>query len=1448
MWFVCRPTRRYYDKLDSCCTGRGLKYEHNMCSLAFARTMRLKYNFSLATNIKGCGSFDDVVLQFSKHDNKKKSFFIQMKSKAKITVGFSSLTSMSKNADFSLLKYFKSYLEIKENFENESVTPFDGKFEDILLVLYTNSDVTEELKNMLNDETRENDMLQDASNILLTNKENGGATLTLKLDGKICDTLVSILSEKSQKQKYKHVKERTASAESASSESVDEREKSTSKQVNKSVEEEELRKQVKEFLEKVIIMYKQTEEEHFDEVVKAELQQHFDLPEEDIQLAHKKFQQLFEDWWQNNYFLESSNKMNPIAEVKDYINLEHACQLIKHRKTDLTNKNIMFVNSAFKNIREIVENNQAVVIYSSRHTIQPTMAKINQLLSEKADNAILNLNDLIQNVENIMIAWKMEKFNILIIEICETLNRLNEPLSKIQEIIKEDEKKKIIFVSAYGKHINYMKIIKNTFKDLKKFQDTLKYPELTIETKESLLNKKVIFQGDTLLLSQILLDSTDFTIFNELDEESISILFSSEIPVIGSKLEATLDYYIDRKLQILQTVSEDILQDTDTVFAVDSKTLEKLNLTANFLSNDISKFVLVENILDFEELCGREKCVHWLKKDEERLMWKQSKGNLNVIRRHLITYDITEWMPETILDGDEKTILLTAEPGMGKSSFLSHLARMTKNKHPEMWLIHICINNFTKILEDIKRDGFHEDKALEMLQIAAGIKNPELKCLESVLFEKAYAYEGNMAVLIDGIDEVAPLYTREVIEIVKFFSNIEVVKIWVTSRNFMKDSLEDIFGIPSHSLVPFDNQEQELFLVKFWLLVSPEKDEQVLQRLASKTRRLVSSQFKNHETDFMGIPIQSLLIAETFILSNLTMKNINYHTLYELYVKKKWNIYLREKMNADPTNVNMSHDTSLYRKFIDNHKAAAVVSFLKADVLDEINSPSLINQEYAFIKNVHNGVEKTGIIHSVNNLHHAVFLHRTFCEYFVALWVFEIFMSNHQMSLEVNLENIQPVLKRLCDGEFNVVKSILERMLAKDFTVHTAILNDNEVEFKKGIEKCDLNEGDHGGRTPLHVASSCGNLKYVKILLDIGVKESKRDTLLGISSLSYAIRGEHWDIVTEILYKCPTSRDQELDEKLLKNVCLMFHILHCAKKSGYSDLVEYLTVQKGWILLKAGVHVGHIEFIELILTIGTEVNVSSPEGQTALHITAENNDCSLTRLLIMKDASANSADNSGTTPVHAAVGRASHAALHLLLQAGADVNLKTIDGSTALHIASKSGDLESVNKLLNVGSIVNITDNTTQIDHQLLINSAAVDGSSALHIASRYGHVNVARKLLSYGAFVNIVDKNGKFPLHVACEYGHVQVATMLLNNGAMVNMKDNNNCTPIMLANRNGYVAVKELLLSHGGTEEQVTQDNSVAVEEEKKVSKIERETARVARQVHNEGQRFIKRVKKLF
>ena len=212
------------------------------------------------------------------------------------------------------------------------------------------------------------------------------------------------------------------------------------------------------------------------------------------------------------------------------------------------------------------------------------------------------------------------------------------------------------------------------------------------------------------------------------------------------------------------------------------------------------------------------------------------------------------WRPSTLLDGDDRIILVTDDPGMGKSTLLTRLEKQTRERHPDMWIVRVNINNYTSILHGIKTNGFEENAVIKLLTEAAQIKETDGAQLEKQLFNYIYNSTGNMAVLIDGVDAVSPNYSNEAIKILRILSKTEIRKIWVTSRDSVKDQLEQEFQGQSYSLVPFSAEDQKSFLVTFWNKKFPHITADNLESLANRFVELSSKHLSVRDTNFMGIP------------------------------------------------------------------------------------------------------------------------------------------------------------------------------------------------------------------------------------------------------------------------------------------------------------------------------------------------------------------------------------------------------------------------------------------------------------------------------------------------------------------------------------------------------------------------------------------------------------------
>jgi ankyrin repeat protein/energy-coupling factor transporter ATP-binding protein EcfA2 len=749
------------------------------------------------------------------------------------------------------------------------------------------------------------------------------------------------------------------------------------------------------------------------------------------------------------------------------------------------------------------------------------------------------------------------------------------------------------------------------------------------------LNKNITFQGREVKLSTIV-KNDDVRLLNALDCDSISLLLENAKPSIGMSTEDTVKYYIDRTLQCRKQANTRLQAQSKIQPASSGDILQNAGDSSPHL----------------EEKLGKE-----------------------------------SWQPSTLFEGDGRIILVTNEPGMGKSTLLTHLAQQTRESHPDMWIVRVNINNYTRILNELQTNGCDEKAVIKLLTEAAQIKKSDGVVLEERLFNYTYNSTGNMVVLIDGVDEVSPRYTKEVIQVLKILSKTKIKRIWVTSRNSVRDQLETEFHCQSYSLVPFSGDDQKHFLVKFWKETCPGIKDEYFETLANRVVKLSAEHITVQDEQFMGIPLQIWLLADMFKenLKEYTTspavslpEYINIVMLYNKYVEKKWDIYLSDKKLSDETNVNAQNDDlELQKAFIHNHMVAALMAILSTQQLEKLTDKTITEGARDFLQKITAGVEKTGIIIEVIE-GRPVFQHCTLAEYLAAMWLCDnfqhgqIFMRDH-----------------LFESAFCVFRSMVDKILADKYPLHKAVLNSSLIQVEELLRKKEyMTEKDRGGRTPLHVAVSCRNPKLIKLLLENGADLSSKDTLLGLSPIQYAIRLADWKILSLLMEKRPDIREQ---------------VLYGTNRDGTDKIT---------CALRAAAEYGHNDLLKYLISKGGSVNMSLPgDNSTLLHVAARSQQTETVKILLLLGASIDCQDERGKTPLHVSVETGEIEVIKCLVEHQETVqreaelkhgvnpeetvkkrnflNVRDMDENTPLHLSVAAANICIVSYLVSAGSDLN---------------------------------------------------------------------------------------------------------------------------------------------------------------
>jgi ankyrin repeat protein len=210
---------------------------------------------------------------------------------------------------------------------------------------------------------------------------------------------------------------------------------------------------------------------------------------------------------------------------------------------------------------------------------------------------------------------------------------------------------------------------------------------------------------------------------------------------------------------------------------------------------------------------------------------------------------------------------------------------------------------------------------------------------------------------------------------------------------------------------------------------------------------------------------------------------------------------------------------------------------------------------------------------------------------------------------------------------------------------------------------------------------------------------------------------------------------------------------------------------------------------------GSDTDTPQPDGTTALHWAAQNDDIQKAEKLLKAGADAKAVNRYGVMPLSLACTNGSAAMVRLLLRAGADANAALPGGETVLMTAARTGKVDVVNALVAAGADVNAKDakrsqtalmwaaaegNTAAVEALMKagadVHVRLASGYTAFLFAVREGQLDTVRSLLKSGVDVNEAvepARRGKGPragtsaLILAAVNAHYQLAAALLDAGA---------------------------------------------------------------------------------
>ncbi|KAL3862652.1 hypothetical protein ACJMK2_008606 [Sinanodonta woodiana] len=317
--------------------------------------------------------------------------------------------------------------------------------------------------------------------------------------------------------------------------------------------------------------------------------------------------------------------------------------------------------------------------------------------------------------------------------------------------------------------------------------------------------------------------------------------------------------------------------------------------------------------------------------------------------------------------------------------------------------------------------------------------------------------------------------------------------------------------------------------------------------------------------------------------------------------------------------------------------------------------------------------------------------------------------------------NISTLFASIMIGDFKVVKNILQK------EPQMMLLKEQE------------------DKTPLHMASTCGNVEIVDFLCQQGVPLDDVDSNGNTPLLAASDKG-HLEVM-KLLIEKGANKD--------------------AKNKNEEGAIFLMVKQKN----KKG--------LKLLQELGCDINNKDNLSQSPLYEAITSNDEELLGIILgWPRLDIRSKDKMGFSPLCYACKKGNIYAVKRMLQMGADINDQQENtGYTGLHFAVYSNRRDIVEYLLNMPNIQK--------------ECRTKEGQSALHIATMEGFFEMMKLLIESGLDINGVDSKRNTCLHL-CVTRKVNeedftpaetIVRYLIQKGVDVNIRNQDEQTAFDLA-----------------------------------------------------------------
>ncbi|XP_064463204.1 uncharacterized protein LOC135374124 [Ornithodoros turicata] len=485
------------------------------------------------------------------------------------------------------------------------------------------------------------------------------------------------------------------------------------------------------------------------------------------------------------------------------------------------------------------------------------------------------------------------------------------------------------------------------------------------------------------------------------------------------------------------------------------------------------KFVLLQESRDYEALLENvhfpNKVVHLLKFNEsrKRLLWTKSNGPLS----HLPMTGSESYTEDALLNVNEKVVIVSGVPGMGKSVLASRLCTRLQSQDKKRLVLYV----------DLLQRMASVKTALLSLEYLADLCQVRKDGLEFALFEESLKNGSpfEVVVMLDGFDEVNEKCRKCVLNLILFLANKKIYKVYLYTRTVCKSHAQDVLQTVSYDIVPFSDENQNDFLTRY--RAQRETPATSNEAFLQKFQQLYGT-LKKKNKKILETPLLLRMMAQ--IESGEITKSDDYSSLlniadicgggiytvhiYMMFVEYKHLVHRKEKVKEDISRSTVrgdNHDTK--SPFYVNHGLLALKCIFPQDILKTLlneDESDQLDPEGSFITGVDSF--KEGFVNRINDGGIPEFVHKTFAEFFAAHYLLEKAKGRKKSRFREN------VVRLYGKKDYEGVMMLFDGLASASYPLHSAVMNNDSSYFEQpGVKREDMFEVDELERTALHVAA-----------------------------------------------------------------------------------------------------------------------------------------------------------------------------------------------------------------------------------------------------------------------------------------------------------------------------------------------------------------------------------------